>query len=167
MFVIIFLALFLFMMYLMITSDRRARTHQLIVNGSPVEGSQVVWAKSWLNKRTGLLNQSLLPHNCALYIEGCRSIHTKGMNFSIDVVFLSRDWQVLAIFEGVAPGRSFVAGPKGSHSVLETASGQARQFFKLEKQHKVKLELIRQFSSSVADTRIPKQLPLPYRARPI
>jgi hypothetical protein len=60
----------------------------------------------------------------ALWLEPCGSIHTWGMRYSIDVVFLSRDFRVLAIWRDVRPWRIAWA-PRGTHSAIELLSGGA------------------------------------------
>jgi hypothetical protein len=51
------------------------------------------------------------------------SIHTLGMRFPIDVVFLNRQMRILGLAEHVRPWRIRVA-PKGTRRVLELAAGQ-------------------------------------------
>lgn len=52
-----------------------------------------------------------------------RSVHTLGMRFNIDVVFLNRQMRILALAENVTPWRVVIA-PKGAARVLEFAAGK-------------------------------------------
>lgn len=60
--------------------------------------------------------------DAALFIPRCNSIHTCFMRGAIDVVFVDREQRVTGVRERVAPWR-FLAGPSGSHSVLELPPG--------------------------------------------
>lgn len=55
----------------------------------------------------------------------CRAIHTIGMRYPIDVVFLDRDGQVLALRPALNAGR--IAVCRGATAVLELAAGEARR----------------------------------------
>jgi hypothetical protein len=70
-----------------------------------------------------LLGLALLPRDHAgpgLLIPRCRSVHTFGMRFELDIVFLARDGQPLRKIDAVGPGR-IVACP-GAVAVLELPS---------------------------------------------
>lgn len=54
----------------------------------------------------------------ALLITPCSSVHTVGMRYPIDIVFLDRDMRTLKVEFNVKPGRLLVACP-GAKSVLE------------------------------------------------
>lgn len=67
-----------------------------------------------------LLGLAWLEHGQAgrgLLIPGCRSVHTFGMRFAIEVVFLDRDELEIRRIPGVAP-RRLLAEP-GAGAVLE------------------------------------------------
>ena len=46
----------------------------------------------------------------ALLIERCGSVHTVGMRFALDLVFLDRGWRVVRVARNVGPGRWMVWG---------------------------------------------------------
>lgn len=85
---------------------------------------QVSIANTFLTRLTGLLRHKRLPMDEGLLIAPCSNVHTLGMRFPIDVVFLDRMGRVLHIRENLAPWRA--AGRKGSAVVLELAAGGAR-----------------------------------------
>ena len=62
----------------------------------------------------------------ALLIQGCRSVHSFGMRFPIDVAFLGPDGGAVWVEHGLPPRR--VAGVLAAESVLETRAGQAERF---------------------------------------
>jgi uncharacterized membrane protein (UPF0127 family) len=71
----------------------------------------------------GLLGRSALAPGHALWLAPGRSIHTVGMRFAIDVVFLDRDARVVTIREHVVPFRLTWGGWR-SRGVLEFAAGE-------------------------------------------
>lgn len=77
-------------------------------------------------KRTvGLLKHDSLPPGEGLLITPCEGIHTFGMKFPIDVVFISRAKRVLKIRPALVRRR--IALCLRAHSVLELPAGTARQ----------------------------------------
>ena len=73
--------------------------------------------------RSRLLGLALLPRERAgpgLVIPGCRSVHTFGMRFRLDLLFLDEGDRVLGIRREVPPGR-FIRWP-GAMAVLELPS---------------------------------------------
>lgn len=102
-----------------------ARLAGLTKDGIPCPGWQVVRASRWVNVRTGLLNQARLADRTGLWLQDSKAVHTRGMLFAIDVVFLAGDGQVLAIHADVAPGVGRLVGPKGTRAVLELNAGVA------------------------------------------
>ena len=75
-------------------------------------------------RRKGLLGRNALSVGEGLWIVPCEAIHTFGMKFPIDLVFLDRDKVVKKVRHGVVPGRLSVC--LSAHSVLELASGSVR-----------------------------------------
>jgi uncharacterized membrane protein (UPF0127 family) len=70
-----------------------------------VLGFEVPVATTPLSRLLGL---ALLPADRAgegLLIPGCRSVHTLGMRFPLDLVFLDRTGRVIELRRGVRPGR--------------------------------------------------------------
>lgn len=73
--------------------------------------------------RARLLGLALLPRAAAgpgLLIPRCASVHTFGMRFHLDLVFLDGEGRVLAVRRGV-PSRRF-AWQRGAVAVLEIPS---------------------------------------------
>ena len=79
--------------------------------------------------RTRLLGLSWLSRERAgsgLLIPRCGSVHTFGMRFALDLVFLDRSGRPLSIRRGV-PARRF-AWQRGAAAVLEIPSRQGGEF---------------------------------------
>jgi uncharacterized membrane protein (UPF0127 family) len=73
----------------------------------------------------GLLARPPLRPGEALWLNPCGSIHTWGMRYAIDVVFVDRDLQVLRVARGLRPWRIGWA-PGGVRSAIEFPAGAAR-----------------------------------------
>lgn len=67
--------------------------------------SDVRVALRLLARMKGLLGQSCLPAGRALWIRPCKSVHTIGMKFAIDVVFLDGGNRVVAALGNIRPNR--------------------------------------------------------------
>ena len=77
-----------------------------------------------ITRARGLLGRSGLEPGRALWLAPCRSIHTVGMRFAIDVVFLDREFSVLALFENLGPFRLAWGGWR-ARGALEFGAGEA------------------------------------------
>lgn len=75
-------------------------------------------------RRRGLLKHERLTDGEGLWIVPCEGVHTFGMKFPIDVVFLGRDKKVLKVRRKM--NRARISLCLRAHSVLELAAGAAR-----------------------------------------
>lgn len=91
----------------------------------------------WVRAR-GLLGRAGLAPGHALWLAPCRSIHTVGMRFAIDVVFLDRESRVVVVASALGPFRLAWGGWR-AHGALEFASGEATRLGLVEGQ-KLRLE---------------------------
>lgn len=105
-------------------------------NGKEI-ANNVVLAESIFDRMKGLLGRQGLEEGEALWIRPCKSIHTIGMKFPIDVVFLDFDNRVIEIREKMPPNRltkTFLKAntvlelPAGTLSLTETGSGDTVSF---------------------------------------
>ncbi len=71
----------------------------------------------------GLLFRKQLKKNQALWIEPCPSVHTVGMKYSIDVVFMDKDGLVLKVVDNLKPMR--MAMCKNAIVSFELLAGEA------------------------------------------
>lgn len=90
------------------------------------EGLAVYEARAPLARMLGLAGLRALPSGAALLIPRCRSVHTFGMRFALDVVFLDADGAVAGVVEGL--GRRRFAGRRGASAVIETGAGESPAF---------------------------------------
>jgi len=74
-------------------------------------------------RNTGLLKHTRLEPGEGLWITPCEAVHTIGMKFAIDVLFLDKKRRVLKIRPAMPRWR--ISGSLRAHSVLELPSGTA------------------------------------------
>lgn len=84
-------------------------------------GETVAVADTSRSRRTGLLKHTSLQPGEGIWIVPCEAVHTFGMKFAIDVVFLSRKKKVLKIRKDMPKRRLSVCWR--AHSVLEFPVG--------------------------------------------
>jgi len=72
-------------------------------------------ARSFFRRLKGLLGAGQLPQGSALIIRPCSSVHTFGMQYPIDVVFVNDQNIVVKTVEALFPGR--IAWSTGSYAV--------------------------------------------------
>lgn len=84
---------------------------------------QLTIADTLLSRIVGLLGRSALAENQGLWIKKCNSIHTFGMKFSIDCIFLDKNLKVRALRNNIHPWR-LVLPVWGADSVIELAGGK-------------------------------------------
>ena len=75
-------------------------------------------------RRKGLLGREMLSAGEGLWIVPCEAVHTFGMQFPIDLVYLDRDKRVKKVRHGVRPWR--LSACFSAYSVLELAPGAIR-----------------------------------------
>lgn len=99
------------MRYLKVTNATRATV--LAVRAGVATGSR--------ERRTGLLRHTSLPEGEGLWIAPCEAVHTFGMRFAIDLVFVDRRHRVVKVRENVPRRR--IAAALTADSVLELPTG--------------------------------------------
>ena len=80
-------------------------------------------ANHFLQRLRGLLFTRTLAEDAGLLISPCRRVHTIGMQFSIDVVFLDQNNTVTSCIDNLVPVR--MAYDARACKVLELAAGSA------------------------------------------
>ena len=84
---------------------------------------EVKVAENFFTRSVGLLcRKSILPSE-ALIIKPCCSIHTIFMKFSIDVLFVNKKNEIVALHQNLKPWRILPIHLR-SHYVIELAAGQ-------------------------------------------
>lgn len=79
-------------------------------------------AKNFFTRSIGLLSRKSILDNEALIIKPCCSVHTFFMKFAIDVLFVNKRNEVIALYENVKPWR-ILPIHWNSLYVVELASG--------------------------------------------
>ena len=75
-------------------------------------------------RRRGLLSRRGLDPSAALVLAPCAAIHTVGMRFTIDVLFVNRAGRVVKVVSDLPPWR--LAGAMRAHAAIELAAGALR-----------------------------------------
>ncbi len=96
------------------------------MKANPLNQLSIIRANTWATRLVGLLSYSSLEDTQAMLFEPGGGIHTVGMRFVIDVVYLDKDNKVLKIVPDMKPMR-FSLAPKGTKKVLELSSGNAKR----------------------------------------
>lgn len=86
-----------------------------------VLASRVEMAQTRVERKRGLLGRSGLAEGAALVIVPCFAIHTVGMQFAIDVVFVDAHGRVKKIVRDLPPWR--MSASPSSRAVIEMAAG--------------------------------------------
>lgn len=85
-----------------------------------------VWhAKGYFARLRGLLGRTLQADG-GLLLTPCSAIHTIGMSYAIDAIYLDRQGYVLRIDESIKPGR-VLAPQRGARHVLELPDGSVKR----------------------------------------
>lgn len=93
------------------------RTGDLLADSVEVAGTRGT-------RRRGLLGRDGLPQGTALMLTPCNAIHTVGMRFTIDAVFLDRDGTVRRIVRDLRPWR--MAACFSARMTVEFEAGYVR-----------------------------------------
>ncbi|WP_087972492.1 DUF192 domain-containing protein [Oceanobacillus rekensis] len=85
-----------------------------------VDGAYTFWSRF-----KGLMLTESMPENGALHITPCTAIHTFFMKFSIDIIYLNKEKEIVGIEEDLEPGK---IGKKFMNvkSVIELSAGTIR-----------------------------------------
>jgi uncharacterized membrane protein (UPF0127 family) len=102
-------------------TKRNSRLKVLNLTRQAVLADCVEVADHGATRRKGLLGRSGLAAGEGLWIVPCESVHTFGMKFPIDLVYLDRNKKVKKVRSGVPPWR--LSACLSAHSVIELASG--------------------------------------------
>lgn len=82
-------------------------------------------AQTFRARLMGLAFLSRLPPGCGLLLPKARSVHTFGMRFALDLVWIDGEGGIVRVDESVAPARLRFCG--SSAGVLELTASSARR----------------------------------------
>jgi uncharacterized membrane protein (UPF0127 family) len=100
---------------------RRLRVHN--PSRETMLADRALIADTSTTRKTGLLKHERLDPGEGLWIKPCEGVHTVGMKFPIDVLFLDKKRKVVKIRAAMPRWR--MAACLWAHSVLELPSGTA------------------------------------------
>ena len=84
---------------------------------------KLIIADTFFTRLRGLLFRRPLTAGEGLVLIPCSSIHTLGMSYTIDAVFLDADYRIVRVVRSLSPGKAKAAS--GARMVLELADGGA------------------------------------------
>ena len=91
------------------------------VKKQPQRVLEVTITETLLERNRGLLVLAPLQHGQGLLIMNCMSIHTLGMHYPIDLIYLNRALQIIKLVSAIAPRRASICWR--ARSVLEAYPG--------------------------------------------
>lgn len=85
-------------------------------------GDDVRLVDSWVGRLRGYLGRDRPRKGQGILLFPCKAVHTFGMGFPVDVIFLDHEGRVLEVAANLSPGTH--SGPiKEAHYVLEVPPG--------------------------------------------
>ena len=84
---------------------KRIVRHMKELESGRIVVDHVEIADSLWRQTVGLLGRDSLETDAGLWLEPCNGVHTIGMRFAIDLMFLNRDGVALKLFPNVPPSR--------------------------------------------------------------
>ena len=108
-----------------VASDKAMRLRVKNITRNTQIATNVEIADSGKRRSRGLLGRKGLAAGEGLWIVPCGAVHTFGMQFSIDLVYLDREYRIRKIRRNVAPWR--LSACLRAHSVIELAAGSIHE----------------------------------------
>lgn len=93
-------------------------------NGDEEKIFQLEIADTFLKRFLGLMGRKKIPRGRGLLIEPCNSIHMFFMRFSIDAIYVDKNFVVKKIVKNL-PAWIGLSICSGAHAVIEFAAGEA------------------------------------------
>jgi uncharacterized membrane protein (UPF0127 family) len=98
---------------MMVALNLRSREHL---------ATNIIVAHSVLKRMKGLLGRDVLLPGDGMWLKPCNWVHTFGMRFPIDIVYLNQESAVVAVQENIPPNR-FTAPVFKAKSAVELPVG--------------------------------------------
>src|SRR4051794_37804153 len=103
-----------------------ARRLERLPHSVLADGAVIHEATSFTSRLLGLALLRELPSGHALFLPNCRSVHTFGMRFPIDIAFV--DWDAITIrIERAVPPRQMLI-ERTAAAVVESPAGEIERF---------------------------------------
>jgi hypothetical protein len=101
---------------------------KVYIKGAPASAPflEIIIADSFLMRFAGLMFRKKLPAATGLLLAPCNSVHMCFMRFSIDVVYLDKEYNIIQVVKNLKPwvGLSMCAK---AWAVLEMTAGEAER----------------------------------------
>src|SRR5665647_718739 len=94
-------------------------------NGNIV-AEKVLKAHTFFRRLKGLMFTKSLPSGFCLHIRPCRSVHTFFMKYTIDILYLDAQYNIIGVEANLKPGKLGAIYPN-SVSVIELPEGTIQQ----------------------------------------
>lgn len=104
---------------------RKIISKSITINNSGIK-EEVFIADTFIEKLMGYMFRKE-PHRNAILFNSCNSIHTFFMKFSIDVLFVNENMEIIKKIENLKP-RKIVLPVKSASMVIEGESGKFKNF---------------------------------------
>jgi len=105
------------------------QTQRMYIEGAPASAPflKIKIADSFLTRFAGLMFQKKLTQGTGLLLVPCNSVHMCFMRFSIDVIYIDKDYKILKVVKNLKPwiGLSICTKAWGT---LELAAGEAESY---------------------------------------
>lgn len=108
-----------------LSSEKDVRLQVLNVNRQTRLASSLEVAGSGVRRSKGLLGRKGLAQGEGMWIVPCEAVHTFGMQFPIDLVYLDRKHRVRKVRSSVPPWR--LSACLVAHSIIELPAGTILQ----------------------------------------
>ncbi len=118
----------LLVMLLFMTRVQTCKKVALSINSVNLPGS-ILLCYNGVANRVGLLNTPQHNTGDGLLLKGVKSVHTKGMHYPIDLIFLDESMRILRQEKNVLPNQTRIRGPRGTRSTLELGAGSIDAYF--------------------------------------
>ena len=101
----------------MVVALMNERTHQAVATSVEIAATRT-------SRRRGLLGRDRLDKTSAMLLAPCAGVHTAGMRFAIDVVFVDREGYAVKVVRNLRPWR--IALASRARAVIELQGGSLR-----------------------------------------
>ena len=102
------------------------KIYRLTRENGEVISHKMVTATNIFSRMLGLMFSEKLPECDGFLISPCNSIHTFFMRYSLDILFLDKNFKIVKIIYGLSPWRMTWVYFKSSH-VLEMKAGMLKK----------------------------------------
>ncbi len=104
------------------------KKQKLHIKGAPDSAPflEILIADSFFTRFAGLMFRKPLPKATGLFLAPCNSVHMCFMRFSIDVVYLDKEYNIIKVVKHLCPWLSLSVCTK-AWAVLEMTAGEAER----------------------------------------